>query len=312
MNKTVTVIGAAVVDVFAGAVDKDIFTKVSVPAENMGLCCGGDALNEAVFLSTLGLNTELVTLLGDDNIAQTILKRLKDKGISADKITIDRDITTGMCLVLVDSEGERYFINKPNSSLRLLSKEHILPHVDAMGDIVSFASIFISHKLSLIDLQEVFSAIKKDGKRKLVADMTLAKNGETIDDLAPVLKYIDYIIPNEREASLLTGDQSPEKSALSFIEHGANCVIIKCGKDGCIYMDKNQTGSVPAYKTKVVDTTGAGDSFVSGFIYGLSHNMDLPDCCRYGCAVASNVVEHMGAQETLFTIEDVNSRFEAI
>ncbi len=312
MDKKTTIIGAAVLDIFAGAVDKDIFTKVSVPAHNIGMSCGGDALNEAVFLSRLGLKTELITLLGDDEAAGTIFKCMKENGVLADKVTVSGEIPTGINIVLVDDAGERYFVTNPESSLRKLSKEHILPYVDSMGDIVGFASIFVSSMLRLQDLDEVFGEIKKKEGRVLVADMTTAKRGETLKDLLPVLRHVDYIIPNQREAKILTGESDPRKSARMFIENGAKCVIIKCGKDGCIYMDGDKSGNVGAYPAKVVDTTGAGDSFVSGFIYGLSKGMELHDCCRYGCAVASIVVEHMGAQTAKVDLDEVKRRFDSL
>ncbi len=313
MSNTVSVIGAAVVDIFAAPVDKEIFEKGSVPAGNIGLSCGGDAFNESVILSDLGIETELISLLGDDEAAGTILKSLKARGVDSSKITKDGDIATGMNIVLVDDMGERYFITNPESSLRKLSKEHIIQHIDDMGDIVSFASIFVSPMLTISDMEEVFKAVKKKPGRILVADMTTAKNGETVKNIEALLQYIDYLIPNEKEAYMLTGEKDPQKSANSFLEHGANCVIIKCGKDGCIYKNSTEEGSVHAYQdAKVIDTTGAGDSFVAGFISGLSKGLNLKDCCRYGCAVASVVVEHMGTQCMDGIKNETDRRYECL
>ena len=295
MNK-VTVIGAAIVDIMAAPVDKYLFTKGSVPAEKEIISCGGDGLNEAVVLSGLGVDTELVTLIGKDEMGETVLRCLRSSGVCLEKVTVSSDIPTGMNIVLVDNEGERYFITNPKSTLRKLSKEHILPYVDSMGEIVSFASIFVSPMLTVPDMEEVFRAIK-ERNRILVADMTRAKNGETIEDIVPLLKYIDYIIPNESEASALTGEIDPRESARCFIEHGAQNVIIKCGKDGCIYRSRYEEIKIPACPVAdVIDTTGAGDSFAAGFIFGLSKGLCALDSCRYGCAASSVVVEHMGTQ----------------
>lgn len=311
MSCKVTVIGAAIVDIFAGALDKEIFTKGSVPAWDIGMSCGGDALNEAVILSALGNSTEIISLLGDDEAGGIVKKCLDGKKVDTRKITVSSDISTGTNIVLVDGEGERYFITNPGSTLRKLSKEHILPHLDDAGDIVSFASIFVSHKLTVSDMEEVFRQIKATPGRILVADMTTAKNGEMIKDLEPILKYIDYIIPNEKEASILTGESDPVKSAELFLEHGANTVIIKCGKEGCIYKSAYEEGRIQAYSNvKVIDTTGAGDSFVAGFIHGLSKGLSLQDSCRYGCAVSSVVVEHMGTQGIVGIKNEAEKRFK--
>ena len=96
---------------------------------------------------------------------------------------------------------------------------------------------------------------------------------------------------------VLTGESDPYKSAERFLEHGAKAVIIKCGKRGCIYKSAAEAFEVPAYQgANVIDTTGAGDSFAAGFMYGLSKGLSPKECCRYGCAVASVVVEHMGTR----------------
>lgn len=312
MNGKVTVIGAAIVDIYAGAVDKEIFKKGSVPGENIGMSCGGDALNEAVILSGLGNSTEIISLLGDDEAGGMVRDCLEKNKIDTRKITTNADIPTGTNIVLVDSDGERYFITNPESTLRKLSKEHILPHLDDAGDIVSFASIFVSPKLTVSDMEEVFRQIKETPGRILVADMTTAKNAETIKDLEPILKYIDYIIPNEKEASILTGESDPVKSAESFIEHGANTVVIKCGKEGCIYKSVSEEGHIPAYPgAKVIDTTGAGDSFVAGFIHGLSEGLSLQESCRYGCAAASVVVEYMGTQNIAGIRAEAEKRYKS-
>ena len=312
MDKKVTVIGAAIIDIMAGTIDKDLFERGSDPAERMEMTCGGDGLNEAVVLSNLGLDCELVTILGKDEAADTILKYLNKNRVSVSKVTRSDDIITGINIVLIDKDGERYFITDPNGSLRKLSKGSILPHVETMGDIVSFASIFVSPMLSVSDMIEVFKAVREKPGRILVTDMTKAKNGETITDLEPVLKYIDFILPNEIEAAVLTGEQDPVKNAGIFMDHGAKCVVIKCGKRGCVYADDKGIHSIPAYPVKAVDTTGAGDGFVAGFIYGLANEMPIPDCCRYGCATASVIVEHMGTKCIRGAFTKVVERYETL
>ncbi len=308
----VTIIGAAVVDMIAGPIGEDLFEKGSVPAKHMEMTCGGDGLNEAVVLSNLGVPCELVSLIGNDELGDVVLKFLEKNGVSTEKIKRSKDIATALNIVLVDNKAERYFITNPESSLRKLSKEHIMPCVDDMGDIVSFGSIFVSHKLLIDDMTEVFKEIKKKPGRLLVADMTTAKKGERIEDLKPFLHYIDYLIPNEKEAQLLTGEADPHKNAEAFFEQGVKNVIIKCGRNGCVYKGGSAEGTVSAYPVNAVDTTGAGDSFVSGFIYGLSKGVGLRECCRYGCAVASMAVEHIGAHGDSLDSGEVERRFKAL
>ncbi|MBP5330890.1 MAG: hypothetical protein J6Y89_03455 [Lachnospiraceae bacterium] len=94
------------------------------------------------------------------------------------------------------------------------------------------------------------------------------------------------------------------------MDHGAKCVIIKCGKNGCVYADEKGIYSIPAFPAKAIDTTGAGDGFVAGFIYGLANEMPIRECCRYGNATASVIVEHMGTQCIKGAAGDVNRRYQ--
>ncbi len=310
--KKVSIIGAAVMDILAGPVGRDIFDRGSVPADKIEMKYGGDALNEAVILSNLGVDTEIVTLLGRDEVGDKIIGCLKENGIGIDKITFTDESPTGTNIVLVDKEGERFFITNPASTLRKLSAEHILSYCDSLGDIVSFASIFVSPKLGISDMSLVFQKLKEKQGRILVADMTTAKNGEKIEDLAPVLKYLDYIIPNEKEAYILTGESDPNKAAECFTDYGAKAVIIKCGKAGCVYRRGAETGAVKAYLTNAIDTTGAGDGFVAGFMWGLGRGMDIEDCCRAGNATSSLIVEHFGTQGIIKGPEQVQERINQI
>ena len=315
MRRKISVIGAAIVDILAAGIDKEVFIKGSVPAARIQMSCGGDALNEAVVLSGLGLDTELVTILGRDDAGERVMECLRNNGVSTDKITITPDIRTGTNIVLVDRQGERYFITDPESTLRRLSKEHILPYCDNLGDIVSFASIFVSPKLGITDMEEVFRSIKEISakgesfgqERILVADMTTAKNGETAKDLAPVLGLIDYLIPNAKEAEILTGEKDPEKAAEVLQKYGAKNVVIKCGKDGCVFRTPDNASKVPAFEADAIDTTGAGDSFVAGFIYGLSKGLSIEECCRYGNATASLIVTNYGTQGVITSPEQVEA-----
>ncbi len=310
MNKKITVIGAAIMDINAGPVSKDIFELGSVPADRMKMSYGGDALNEATDLAVLGAETELISVVGNDEIGDKVLTHLKECGINTDKVTVSDDMTTGMNIVLTDKEGERYFITNPDSSLRKLATRHILPYLGDAGDIVSFASMFVSPMLGTDEMLQVFREIKKKPGRILVSDMTTAKKGEKVSDIVPLLELADYIIPNEKEAAILTGETDPVKSMNKLSEYGAGCVIIKCGKDGCIYKKGDIAGRVAAFDTRAVDTTGAGDGFTAGFIYGLVNNMDLHDCCKMGCATASFIVENTGSLGNLEGRDQVFDRLK--
>lgn len=216
MQEKITVIGAAIIDILAGPVNENLFQTGSMSMQMTKMSFGGDALNEAVVLSRLGKKTELITKVGNDEAGKRVLDYTKDNGINAKNITVEDNLTTGMNIVLIDDEGERHFLTNPQGSLRKLALKDILPYVDEMGDIVSFASIFVSPLLDIESMECLFREIKSKTRRVLAVDMTKVKNGEKLEDLQRILPYIDYIFPNHEEITLLTGETNPLTNAKNW------------------------------------------------------------------------------------------------
>lgn len=304
-KKNITIIGAAIIDVLAGAVSSDVFSTGSHPVDTIEMSFGGDALNEAVVLSRMGKQVELISKLGDDEAGSRILDYIKEQGLSLDKITIEKELQTSINIVLVDKKGERFFLTVPKGSLRKLSAENILPYIDTAADIVSFASMFVSPLLDISAMEQIFRAVRQKPGRTLVVDMTKAKNGESLEDIRRLLPYIDYILPNESEIALLTGEKDPLINAERLVASGVSCAVIKCGSKGCIIRTREKCIQIPAYPTKdVIDSTGAGDCFAAGFLWGLSEHLSLEECGRLACAAASCSIEHMGAVTGIISLDE--------
>ena len=313
MKKDITIIGAAIIDILAGPVSEKVFKTGSMPMQETLMSFGGDALNEAVALSRLGKQVELISKVGNDEAGRRVLDYIKENNISTDKTTVEDGLTIGMNIVLVDDKGERYFLTNPQSSLRKLSSKDILPYVDDMADIVSFASIFVSPLLDIDAMETVFREIKSKPGRILAADMTKAKQGEKLDDLKKILCYVDYIFPNQEEIALLTGEKDPYINARLLVEAGVSCAVVKCGTKGCIIQTKDTLYEIPAYPVEnVIDTTGAGDCFAAGFLYALSEGMSLLECGCFACAVASCAIECVGATDGIKSIDEPWKRFQSL
>lgn len=313
MKKDITIIGNAVIDVLAKPVSAEVFETGSWPAKTIKLAFGGDALNEAVVLTRLGKKIDLISKVGNDEAGSRVLSFLKDTGISADKIIIEDELDTSMNIVLIDEQGERYFLTNPLGSQRRFAQADIYPYLDSAADIVSFASIFVSPLLDIPAMTKLFRKIKEKQDRILVADLTKAKNGECLEDMAELLPYVDYILPNADEIALLTGIDDPYVNAERLIEKGVSCAVIKCGREGCLMKTQEEMYHIPAYPVKnCIDTTGAGDSFAAGFLWALSEGMSLRECGSFACAVASCAVENVGATQGVLSLEKPLSRFDKI
>lgn len=311
MAYDITVIGAAIIDILASPVNAAVFSAGSIPMETIKMSFGGDALNEAVLLSGFGKKVQLISKVGEDEAGKRVLGFLKEKGISVKNVCVQKGLDTGINIVLIDEKGERHFLTNPSSSLRKLDLEDILPFLNDGAEIVSFASMFVSPLMTIPKMKEVFAAVKAQGKT-LAVDMTKAKNGETIQDIAELLPYIDYLFPNEVEISLLTGESDPVRNVQTLLELGVKTAVIKCGEQGCVLGNEKGIHHIPAFPVeKCVDTTGAGDTFVSAFLWGISEGWDAVACGAFACAAASCAVETIGAAGENCSLEKVKKRYQS-
>lgn len=309
MDYDITVIGAGVVDVLVGAVDKKILSRNSTPMDFVKVSFGGDALNEAVVLSRLGKRVQWISKVGDDTAGRRILSYAEENGLDVSGVKVQEGLETAVNVVLVDHSGERHFLTNPRSSLRRLTETDILPHLEEMAPIVSFASMFVSPLLDIPTMAQLFKRIKA-GERTLIVDTTHAKNGETPDDLAGLWHYVDYFMPNEFELATLTGNDDTYANIAALMAIGVKCAVVKRGPKGCIVAHGDELTKIHAYSVeKVVDTTGAGDCFVAGFLWALSENIPLIECARFACSAASCSVEHVGATTGVQSLAQVMERY---
>lgn len=327
------IIGAAILDVLVVPAGPEVFQTGSYPAENIKISFGGDAINEATVLSALGKKVRLNTTIGTDPEGDMICRRCEKMGIELTANSRQPGLQTGINVVLVQKDGERSFLTNKNGGLRKLCLADVTMPFPEDTRILCFASMFVSPHMGAEEMAAVFRQAKKQGIT-VCADMTKCKNGETVRDIVEALRYVDYLIPNEEEAYLVTGADTPEAAAAALHRAGAKNVIIKCGKRGCyvlggqeadcgsaasqiaaevgtvsvslqIVADASsfttppQSGAgfyVPAVSGAVcVDTTGAGDSFAAGFVYGLSEGWSLQNCAAFANRCGARAIAKVGA-----------------
>ncbi|MBD3878324.1 MAG: carbohydrate kinase family protein [Quinella sp. 1Q5] len=306
----ISVIGPGVIDVLAGAVDDKILSRVSSPMDFVEISFGGDALNEAVVLSRLGKQVQWISKVGDDEAGRRVLNYAEENNLSVEGVKVAAGMATGISIALVDRSGERRFLTSSKCTMRNFEAADILPHVDHMAEIVSFASLFISYSLDVAAMESIFRRIKASG-RTLAIDMKPPKNGETLEDLSGLLPCVDYFFPNESELATLTGSDDVHNNIEALLSHGLKCAVVKRGGNGCIIATNSLQIEVPACPVdKVIDTTGAGDCFAAGFLWALSEGLSLVDCGRFACAVASCSVEEVGAVAGVKSLEQVMQRYK--
>lgn len=292
----IVIAGAAILDVLVRPASEKVFATGSYPAEEIRMSVGGDALNEATVLAALGVPVQLETVLGDDQAGGLLRAHIQRRGIRMRDACVQPKMRTGINVVLVEENGRRSFLTDRGGSLRSLRKEHICMPFPEGAQIFCFASIFVFPHIGAAELEALFAQAKCQGMT-VCADMTKRKNGETVEDLAPALAQIDYLFLNDEEAMLFTGEGGVESAAEKLLRAGAGNVIVKCGARGCYVRNKTEAYQAEAEEVSCIDTTGAGDSFVAGFLYALSGGEDLKTCVGFANRCGARAVEVVGATE---------------
>ena len=316
LHPEIALIGAAIVDIPLAPVGPDLFARHSTPVERIAMGAGGDALNEALALSKLGVRPLLVSVIGEDPAGDFVLNTLADAGVDASCVLREPGLDTGVNIVLVGPDGERRFVTSRTGSLRRLGPEHVLPALESPAfsgvKIACLASLFVSPRLTLSDMETLLGTLKARGVT-LCADTTRPKNGETLRDAAPVLSKLDYFFPNRDEAAALTGKGDPEAAADALLACGVKHAVIKLGGEGCLLASADEWLRVPAVPSITpVDTTGAGDTFAAGFLAALNEGQSFADCGRFACAAASLCVEGVGAVTGDWTRDEVEARLKGV
>lgn len=268
------------------------------------LFTGGFACNVAIDLARLGVRTGIISRVGNDEWKDMMISRLEEHGVNLSGLTVDAKEQTSATIVCVDSSGERTFYHTLGAQ-RNFTADDILRR----GKHIAQAKVFAFGYYGLLpsfdkEMPGVFKKLKSRCNTKILLD-TCGSVGPTLPLLARSLPYVDFFIPSYHEARKLTNVTDPSDMVKVFRDHGAASLVgIKLGADGCLLDDGQRSVRVPAFPVRrVVDTTGAGDSFLAGVITAYLRGMDLGSMARFANAVGSCCVQKLGASTGILSFE---------
>lgn len=294
----VVCIGVVLVDLPLGPLNEELFRKETTMVPKIGLTTGGDAFNESIVLARLGKRPALMGQIGQDLLGDIIVRRCKEEGVDHSRLRRDPETDTRINVVVIGEDRQRHFIKTQNAGSVSFRPEDIDYDFLKKARAVSLASIFCSKLRDQETIRRILKTAKNNGAATF-ADMVPMTGGETIEDLADALPLLDYFLPNLDEAAMLTGLSDPDKMADSLLQRGVKNVVIKLGKDGCLFKNRGDRIQIPAFSVNAVDTTGAGDNFAAGFISAVLDGMKPEDCCAFANAVAAVSTEAVGATEAV-------------
>jgi sugar/nucleoside kinase (ribokinase family) len=302
-------IGAAIVDIPLQPVSKNIFDVESYPLNKIVMTIGGDAINEATIISRLGYKVALMSRVGKDVVGDFVINACKKNNIDFSSVNVDPDIDTSINIGLVTEDGERTFVTNRNGSLWRMTVEDVNFERFKDARLLSMASIFNHILIDNSAMVKIFRAARENNLI-ICADIKKSRDCKGLNDIKEALSYLDYFFPNFAEAAELTGRQDLDEIADVLLGCGIKNVVIKAGKKGCFIKNKNKRYLILACKANGIDTTGAGDNFVAGFITAILDGLSLQDCGKFANATASVSVECVGATTGVQSRQQVDKRMQ--
>jgi sugar/nucleoside kinase (ribokinase family) len=309
MKKHILGIGNALVDMIT-LIDNDlVLNKFSLPKGSMQLVdkdkseiikegtsgfkrtfvSGGSAANTIHGLAMLGITTGFIGSVGKDGTGDFFENDMKNAGVNT--LLFRRSSVTGTAVALISPDTERTFATHLGAAVEL-NADDIYQASFKGYDILYLEGYLIYNK----PLVEKACSIAKQQRMKIALDLAsfnvvdahLKIFREIID------KYVDILFANEEEAKSLTGKGRNE--ALNIISDLCEVAVIKVGSDGSLIKSGNKVIKVDPIPVNCIDTTGAGDLYASGFLYGLASGYNLKKCGLTGSLLAGKVIEVTGAR----------------
>ena len=300
-------IGVSLVDSIIKGFNPNPISKAGFFADSGTLSVGGEAVNQSVTASKLGLKTAIVTGLGYDGAANLVIHELESNGVDISNCVRNEEIQTPVTTMFVNADGSRKscmnFAHRYN-----FHPEKYLSVLEQAGA-VSIGSLFRPPFNDPEIIYAVLSRAKELGLTTYVDTKLPNYNVLSLEDIKDSLPLVDYIFPNEDEAAYYSNETEPEKQAEVFLNYGVKNAIVKLGARGCIFKNGTEFFRLPPEKINAVDAIGAGDNFIAGFVTAKHDGCADEDALRFANKCGALCTEYVGATTGIRNKQQVIDRF---
>ncbi len=295
MKRNCLVIGDLNVDLIVTDINGPLEKGSEVTARNHFLDIGGSGGVFTAVLSELGIKTYIISKICNDFFGDYLLQRLKGHNAETDKILIEESMNTGATISLSYAEDKIQI-----SSVEIIKKFDISDIIfEGLENIkhVHFSSYYMMDSLQADYIKIINNIKRKYGNITFSMDTNDDPSDKWDDRIYNILPHIDIFLINEKEALMITKKDNID-NALEELSKIAKTVVIKLGIKGYIARDNGNIYKGDSLSADFKDSTGAGDNFDAGFIYGFLNNMGPEKSLRIGNICGAKSVEYPGGAGT--------------
>ncbi len=276
--------------------------------DRIELATGGNVPNTGVAMAKLGMNVAAAGLVGEDTLGNALVERLNQAGVDTSCVFADGRAQTSASIVAVEPGGERCFFHVPGATklLDAAAFRRCFP-VFAQCAFVQVGYFGLLPALTP-DLPMVLRELKQTSARTKIALDTVNPPGPK-SELEPILPLLDIFCPSRTEAAAITGETDPKPMVDAFRRYMKTGLIgIKLDAEGCYLDDGANSVFAPAYKVKVVDTTGAGDTWFGALLVALRKTMPLQQAAHFANRAAADCCTALGASAGVKSFDETINR----
>lgn len=277
--------------------------------EGITLTVGGCAANVAADLAKLGRSAAIVGRIGTDMFGESVRRLMESAGVCCDHLSESSSLQTAATMIVNVGDEDRRFLHTLGANAEFTGRE-VTPALLEQTRILSLGGYGLVESLSADNVAALFQAAKAAGVTT-VLDVVLPGPFDFETQLAPILPFTDYFVPNNDEAKLITGLDDPVAQAERFHAAGAKTVVVTCGDRGAVLISDAHRLRCDAHRAEVVDNTGSGDAFLTGFLHGLLNAADVATCLQYGSALGAICASSAGSTTGIPTAAELERFVDA-
>ncbi|MFI7413929.1 carbohydrate kinase family protein [Streptomyces sp. NPDC049627] len=293
----VVTMGVHVLDVLVRPVEEIPEGQGATLVEDIRMTAAGTAGGTALTLAKLGASVRSAGAIGSDPTGDMLVQLLKAAGIDTRFLVRRTNTPTSASVLPIRPGGER-------PSLHLLGANITYGPDDAPWDAIADATHLHLGGPELIGVDTAARILSYAKDHGVTTSVDLLAPGAlgSFEQIAALLPYVDYMLPNEDQVLGFTGEEDLIAGAHKLLAAGAGLVAATRGGDGALLVTADGTETVPAFAIDVVDTTGCGDAFSAGFLRGMSLGRTPYDSAVLGCAAAALVAQGLGSDHGDFDL----------